>query len=65
MHHNVAGNGKREGLKSIGLGNQQPSFLTINYGMMKVQRLAVRRTLKRGEMRGQACIQNDQLANDF
>ena len=22
-HHNVAGNGKRDGLKSVGLGNQQ------------------------------------------
>ena len=40
MHHSVVGNGKREGLKSMLIGQSAAKRLTIEYGMMKVQRLA-------------------------
>lgn len=47
LNHNVTGNGKRDGQKIAGLGNQQPS----TFKMVKVQRLAARRTPKWVEVR--------------
>jgi hypothetical protein len=44
MHHSVVGNGKRDGLKSAVIGQSAAKHLIINCDMMKVQRLAERRS---------------------
>lgn len=40
MHHSVVGNGKREGLKSMLIGQSAAKHLIVKHDMMKVQRLA-------------------------
>jgi len=48
MNHNVAGNSKREGLKIVMIGQSAAKRLIINSDMMKVQRLAERRSSQVG-----------------
>jgi hypothetical protein len=46
MNHNVAGNSKRDGLKIVMIGQSAAKRLIINNDMMKVQRLAERRSFQ-------------------
>jgi len=48
MNHNVAGNSKRDGLKIVMIGQSAAKRLIINSDMMKVQRLAERRSSQVG-----------------
>jgi len=52
-HHSVDGNVRRDGQKGLGLGNQQASRCK----MWKLQRLAVRRRIKRSEARGASLVE--------